>query len=130
MSNSDKDPHGIAPDRSAAALLLIDVINDFDFPEADQLLRFARPMAECIAALKARAKKAGMPVLYVNDNFGRWRSDFKGQVEHCLKPEANGRDIVELLNLRMTTTSCLSRSIPVSIQVRLRCCSDFWGRAR
>ena len=97
MSTSEKDPHGNAPDTSAAALLLIDVINDFDFPEADELLRFARPMAERIAELKDRSKKAGIPVLYVNDNFGRWRSDFKGQVEHCLKSEAKGRDIVELL---------------------------------
>jgi nicotinamidase-related amidase len=30
--------HGNAPDKSAVALLLIDVINDFDFPEAEQLL--------------------------------------------------------------------------------------------
>jgi nicotinamidase-related amidase len=97
MSNSDKDPHGNVPDRSAAALLIIDVINDFDFPEADELLRFARPMAERIAALKDRAKAAGIPVLYVNDNFGRWRSDFKAQVEHCLKSAAKGRDVVKLL---------------------------------
>ena len=54
-------------------------------------------MAERIAALKQRAKAEGIPVIYVNDNFGRWRSDFNAQVEHCLKPDCRGRPIVELL---------------------------------
>jgi len=90
------DLHGSAPDESNAALLLIDVINDFDFPEAEQLLRFALPAAKNIAALKRRAKDAGIPVIYVNDNFGRWRSDFKKIVAHC-RDESRGKPIVELL---------------------------------
>ena len=90
------DLHGSAPDKSNAALLLIDVINDFDFPEAEQLLRFALPAAKNIAALKRRAKDAGIPVIYVNDNFGRWRSDFKKIVAHC-RDESRGKPIVELL---------------------------------
>src|SRR5690606_33951984 len=84
-----------APETSDTALLLIDLVNDFDFPEADAMLRFAVPMAKRIAALKRRAKAAGIPVIYVNDNFGRWRSDLKAQVEHCLK--GKGREVVELL---------------------------------
>ncbi|HEX3186085.1 MAG TPA: isochorismatase family cysteine hydrolase [Pyrinomonadaceae bacterium] len=90
------DLHGSAPDKSNAALLLIDVINDFDFPEAEQLLRLALPAAKNIAALKRRAKDAGIPVIYVNDNFGRWRSDFKKIVAHC-RDESRGKPIVELL---------------------------------
>ena len=43
------------------ALLLIDVINDLEFPEGEQLLQFARPMADRIAALKARPRRAGHP---------------------------------------------------------------------
>src|SRR4051812_235660 len=89
--------HGNAPDHSAVALLLIDVINDLDFPEADQLLRYALPMARTIAGLKSRARQAGIPVIYVNDNFGRWRSDFNAQVEHCLRDGVPGKSIVELL---------------------------------
>ncbi len=54
------------------ALLLIDVINDLDFPEADKLLTHALPMARQIAALKKRSKQARIPVVYVNDDFGRW----------------------------------------------------------
>jgi nicotinamidase-related amidase len=97
MPARNADLHGSAPDKSEVALLLIDVINDLDFPEAPQLLRQARPMARKILRLKERAKKAGVPVIYVNDNFGRWRSDFRRQVVHCLREESRGRDIVSLL---------------------------------
>jgi len=97
MPARNPDLHGSAPDKSEVALLLIDVINDLDFPEANQLLRFARPMARKILRLKQRAKKAGVPVIYVNDNFGRWRSDFRRQIAHCLRQGSRGREIVSLL---------------------------------
>jgi len=97
MPARNPDLHGSAPDKSELALLLIDVINDLDFPEANQLLRYARPMARKILRLKDRAKKAGVPVIYVNDNFGRWRSDFRRQVVHCLREKSRGREIVSLL---------------------------------
>lgn len=91
------DLHGSAPDKSHAALLLIDVINDLDFVDAAQLLRHAIPMAHRIAEFKRRAKASGIPVVYVNDNFGRWRSDFNAQIEHCLRDGMPGKAIVELL---------------------------------
>ena len=97
MPDKNEDLHGSAPDKSDVALLLIDVINALDFPEGDQLLRFALPMARQIAALKRRAGQEGIPVLYVNDNFGRWRSDFNAQVEHCLRDGVRGKAVVELL---------------------------------
>lgn len=97
MPSKNNDLHGSAPDRSGVALLLIDVINDFDFPEAEQLLRYALPMADKLAALKERAKREGVPVIYVNDNFGRWRSDFNVQVQHCLRDGSLGRAVVERL---------------------------------
>jgi len=75
---------------------LIDVINDFDFPEGEQLLRLAIPAGENIARLKQRARAAGIPAVYVNDNFGRWRSDFKKTVAHC-REEGKGKQFVELL---------------------------------
>ena len=97
MPRKNPDLHGNAPDKSAVALLLIDVINDLDFSQADELLKFALPMAHQLAALKQRAKQAGVPVIYVNDNFGRWRSDFNAQVRHCLEDGAMGKPVVELL---------------------------------
>ena len=84
MRRKNADLHGNAPDKSELALLLIDVINDLDFPEGEQMLPFVLPMARQIHALKQRAVEANVPVIYVNDNFGRWQSNFSAQVEHVL----------------------------------------------
>jgi nicotinamidase-related amidase len=83
--------------RSAVALLLIDVINDMRFPGAERLVRHALPMARKIARLKSRAAAAGIPSIYVNDNFGRWRSDFRGLIDYCTRSDVPGRDVARLL---------------------------------
>jgi nicotinamidase-related amidase len=93
----NQDLHGNAPDHAAVALLLIDVINALDFPGSHSLLPYALAAARRIAALKARARKAGIPVIYVNDNFGRWRSDFKAHVRHCLEAAVPGGPVVKRL---------------------------------
>jgi len=98
MSNHGRSLHGSAPDSSSIALLLIDVINGLEFPEAEDLLGTALPMAQRLATLKQRAKAVEIPAIYVNDNFGRWRSDFRSIVEHCLSKNLPGRPIVELLS--------------------------------
>ncbi len=82
---------------ASRVLLLIDVINDFDFPEKDQLLSCALETAQRIASLKRHLRKSGVPAIYVNDNFGRWKSDFAAQIDHCLKADGDARAIVELL---------------------------------
>ncbi len=96
MPEKNIDLHGSAPDKHKFALLLIDVINDFDFPEADELLKYARKMAPNLLRLKRRAQEASIPVIYVNDNFGRWKSDFRHTVNHCAQ-HGRGRDVVKLL---------------------------------
>ena len=97
MPRVNHDLHGSAPDKSEAALLLIDVINDFEFPEGEQLLELALPAGRNITELKQRAKAAGIPSIYVNDNFGRWQSDFKKIVAHCSREDARGKSFVKLL---------------------------------
>jgi nicotinamidase-related amidase len=97
MPARNLDLHGSVPDQCPIALLLIDLINDFDFPEAPKLLEYALPMAKRIDFLAQRARGSNVPVIYVNDNFGRWRSDFKAQVEHCLNVDNPGRNVVELM---------------------------------
>lgn len=97
MARASHDLHGSAPDKSKAALLLIDVINHFDFEEGDQLLRLALPVGKNIAELKKRAEAAGIPCIYVNDNFGKWQSDFKKIVARCTADDAKGKDFVKLL---------------------------------
>ena len=79
------------------ALLLVDVINDMDFEGSEALVRLAEPMAERLRALKARARGAGLPTIYINDNFGKWRSDFRMLVEHCVNDPVPGREVARLL---------------------------------
>ena len=97
MPAKNEDLHGSAPDKSPVALLLIDVINDLDFDSGEELLRHALPMAEKLAELKRRAKRARIPVIYVNDNFGRWQSDFQKILEHCLQDDVCGKPLAEML---------------------------------
>ena len=91
------DLHGNAPDQCPVALLLIDVINDLEFEGGEALLEHARPMAERVAALKRRARAAAVPAIYVNDNFGRWQSNFDRVVTHCLEDGVRGEPIARLL---------------------------------
>ena len=79
------------------ALLLIDWINDLSFAAGARLLKRALPAANATAALRARARRAGVPVIYCNDNFGRWRSDFRGTLRHCLEDGVRGEPIARQL---------------------------------
>jgi len=97
MPAKNEDLHGFVPDKAAVALLLIDVINDLEFESGQDLLKHALPMAKRLAELKRRAKRAGVPVIYVNDNFGRWQSDFNKLLDHCLEENICGKPIAELL---------------------------------
>jgi nicotinamidase-related amidase len=97
MPAKNPDLHGNAPDSAAAVLLIVDVINDMEFPGGDKLLVHAEPMAARLAALKRRAKEAGIPAVYANDNFGRWKSDFATLVRHCLQEDVRGRAVARLL---------------------------------
>jgi nicotinamidase-related amidase len=94
---SYRDPLNHAPDNADTALVLIDVINDLEFVGAEKLLEHALPMASALAALKRRAKAAGIPAIYANDNFGRWRSDFPRLVNYCLENDVRGRPVVTQL---------------------------------
>ena len=80
-------------DPKTTALLLIDVINDFEFEGSGNLLRYALPASKRLASLKKRLAGAGVPVVYVNDNFGHWQSDFKQQIARCSGPESIGREV-------------------------------------
>ena len=95
--HGSRDLHGNAPDSCPVALLLVDVINEFGFPGGEALARRALPVARNIASLTARARQAKVPCIYVNDNFGRWRSDFGAVVEHCGRRGSAGAPVVRLL---------------------------------
>ena len=86
------------PKPTGAALLLIDVINTFDFQGANALIRAAERVSKDVQALAATARAAGVPVIYVNDNFGHWTSDFRATVRECLRPDRPGRAVCERLH--------------------------------
>jgi nicotinamidase-related amidase len=97
MNKKRHTPQPSVDEHAPVVLLLVDVINDFAFPEATKLLRQAIPAAKQIAALKKRLQGHKVPSIYVNDNFGRWRSDFKTQVERCTADDAVGAPVARVL---------------------------------
>ena len=97
MRSKNQDLHGNVPDQCSVALILIDVINDMEFDGGGELLSNALPAARKLADLRRRAQTAGVPVIYVNDNFGKWRSDFRRQLGHVLEDGVRGQPIAELL---------------------------------
>ena len=88
---------GNTPDRSNAVLILVDVINALDFPGNEEIVRKSVPLAKAIGRLKVRCKRAGIPAVYVNDNYGKWRSDFSAVLRHSLADGSPGREMVQLL---------------------------------
>ena len=98
---SDRNPKSIVVPVAGTALLLIDVINDMAFEGSEALVAQAEPMASRLAMLKRRASAAGVPAIYINDNFGRWRSDFRRTVAHCTTHSSPGRRV----SLRLKPTA-------------------------
>ena len=97
MIAKNEDLHGNVPDTSPVALIIIDMINDLEFPEGEDFLEPALAAAKKIRTLKQRAKDLKIPVIYVNDNFGQWRSDMNTMVNHCLHDGVRGQQLAELL---------------------------------
>jgi nicotinamidase-related amidase len=56
-------------------LLIVDMINRFDFEHADRLKAQAERIVQPILTLRAAMDAAAAPVIYVNDNFGEWHSE-------------------------------------------------------
>lgn len=86
-------PHGM----TNPALILIDVINAFEFDGNEAMVEAATRAAPAIEALSKKARAAGVPVIYANDNFGQWRSDFRATVEACSARGSAGKDITQRL---------------------------------
>ena len=96
MPEKNQDLHGMVPDAAPVALLLVDVINAMEFEGGQRLAEAALPAARRLAELRREARELGIPVIYANDNFGKWRSDFREVVDHALD-DVPGRPIAELL---------------------------------
>ncbi|MDR6197802.1 cysteine hydrolase [Siphonobacter sp. SORGH_AS_0500] len=97
MSVPHNDLHGNVPDSCPVALIIIDMINDLEFPEGEEFVGTSIQVAECIRDLKKQARKLNIPVIYANDNFGRWRSDFNEVIDHVLQDQVRGQALAEIL---------------------------------
>jgi len=94
MADPARKPRGkIIRQRPGDVLLIIDSINDLEFPGAEKVLPWAEKLATRLARFRAKAHRAGMPVIYVNDNFGHWHSSFAEVYAHCTRPDARGRRV-------------------------------------
>lgn len=107
--------------RSESALVLVDVINDLEFPGGDDLLAHAHPMAHRLAALKKRTRQMSIPAVYLNESNERWKPSFSRQLDHCIRSNVRGRPIAEILRpgpddlflLRSQQASCLAGQLDV-----------------
>ena len=81
----------------STALLIVDVINDLEFPGGEKVLPWAEKMVGRLAAVMDRARAAGVPVIYANDNYGQWRSNVGDLFKHCTRKDARGRHVTRKL---------------------------------
>lgn len=82
-----------------SALLIIDFVNEFAFSGGKALARRALPAAKATASLRDGLEK-DTAVIYANDNFGKWRSDFREVVKRCGRPESAGWEVVQTIRPR------------------------------
>ena len=97
MPSKNADLNKKVSDKSKVALLIVDMISDFEFEDGEKLFKYALPAARRMVKLKKEAKREKIPVIYINDNFGKWQEDFEKMTENCLKDSVRGSAIVRLL---------------------------------
>ncbi|MFJ4834451.1 cysteine hydrolase family protein [Streptomyces sp. NPDC088747] len=79
--------------RDRTALIVIDMINTYGHDDADLLVPSVAKTIPALSRLLERARSAEAPVIYVNDNFGEWRSHHGELLDQALAgPHA---DLVE-----------------------------------
>ncbi|MDP9902480.1 cysteine hydrolase family protein [Variovorax ginsengisoli] len=84
--------------QQATALLIVDMISCWDFLDSEKLLPGALAITPALARLKARCVRAGVPVIYANDNLGRWRSDFRTLIDESLACGGGAAEITTALH--------------------------------
>ena len=72
----DNDDTFVGTPSCSEALLILDMISDFEFKDGEKLFPQALEIAPKIADLKRKANAADAAIIYVNDNYGRWNEDF------------------------------------------------------
>jgi nicotinamidase-related amidase len=80
---------------SRSLLLVIDMISDYAFPDADKLLEVAKPAVEGIRRARDAADEAGVLVGYANDIHDEWNCSPEQACARAL--EGNRPELVQLL---------------------------------
>ncbi len=88
------------PRRIRSALLLVDLVNPFDFEGSPKLVRQAQAIADSLLAARSVFDEVGCPIIYCNDNFGQWRSDATAIVRSCTREGARGASFVRAVRPR------------------------------
>lgn len=83
--------------KSGRALLIIDVINDLEFEGGEKVLPWAKKLISTLKTFKTQARKHGMPVIYVNDNYGIWLGSFEDVFKYCSRKGVRGASVVKSL---------------------------------
>lgn len=80
-----------------AGLLLVDFVNDMAFEGAAETRASALAAAKVAAELRDAADALGLPVIYVNDNYGQWRSERSQIVAYCRGRSDAGRELADIV---------------------------------
>ena len=65
------------------ALLIIDMINDFNFDAGEALAEHTMKIIDPILMLKKNFNKKDLPVIYINDHYNLWQADFEKIMDFC-----------------------------------------------
>jgi len=97
MHSKAAESHSTEREKSDWALLIIDVINDLDFPGSEHLAESSPALADRILEAKIVARQANVPIIYVNDNFNKWRSNWEEIFSYVQRPESKGAELARKL---------------------------------
>jgi nicotinamidase-related amidase len=73
----------MATSATSTALLILDMVNPFDYEGGDAMAADAERVLPRIVSLRRRFVRAGAPVIFVNDNFSHWLDDLGQLVTIC-----------------------------------------------
>jgi nicotinamidase-related amidase len=83
--------------RCKRALIIVDFINPLNFPGGEDLARPALAAARATLRLRERLAREKVAVIYANDNYGAWQSDFRSLVMQCRERQDESGEIARLL---------------------------------
>lgn len=83
--------------RAQAALVLIDLVNTWEMADGAALRRAAVRILPNLVRLCDSAGRAKIPIIFANDNFGRWRSNWPALLEAARQSHPQAARIVDEL---------------------------------